>query len=235
MADDGSDRRSKRARRASEVATKAGSSSEHATASPSARPTPTELQEALDVIRSMQAPCHDHPILARRAPAKLNVVACAVAMYRGETFESDAQALQLFGVKPRTDVRGTWVSKLALLAPNGLGNFSETAVPVYLLDRDEEQQQDSEQQLLQPSESSSEHDSDESEDDDRQAARRQERREQRFFRREYDRERVEHERQQREAPARRAREAAEWDAAHGAERDEIWTKSGRSTRCVLGA
>ena len=89
------------------------------TASPSARPTPTELQEALDVIRSMQAPCHDPPILARRAPAKPNVVACAVAMYRGETFESDAQALQLFGVKPRTDVRGTWVSKLALLAPNG--------------------------------------------------------------------------------------------------------------------
>ena len=55
------------------------------------------------------------PILAKRAPAKPNVVACAIAMSRGERFESDAQALDIFGVAPRTDVRELWEAKLAEL------------------------------------------------------------------------------------------------------------------------
>ena len=177
------------------------------------------------------------PIVPRRGqPPKANVVACAIAMYRGERFESDSTALELFGVAPRTDVRAVWVDgKLAEFAPAGLGIPGEPALPVYLLDRCEaataqqQQQQQQEQEQQQQSEpekssSGSEHSSDEEDDDLRRDERRQERREQRFLQRERDGERAEHEREEREAPARRAREAAEWDAAHGTERDEAWTQ-----------
>ena len=54
MADQGVQRRSKRIRRASEVATDAGSSGEQASASTAQRPTPAELQEALEVIQMMK-------------------------------------------------------------------------------------------------------------------------------------------------------------------------------------
>ena len=235
MADQGSDRRSKRVRRAAEVAPDAGSSIEHAGASTSHRPTAAELQEALDVIRMMKE--RVPPIVPRRGqPPKANVVACAIAMYRGERFESDSTALELFGVAPRTDVRAVWVDgKLAEFAPAGLGIPGEPALPVYLLDRCEaataqqqqqQQQEQEQQQQSEPEESSSgsEHSSDEEDDDLRRDERRQERREQRFLQRERDGERAEHEREEREAPARRAREAAEWDAAHGTERDEAWTQ-----------
>lgn len=48
----------------------------------------------------------DPPIVPRRGqPPKPNVVACAIALYRGEVFESDAEALRLFGVPRTTDVR----------------------------------------------------------------------------------------------------------------------------------
>ena len=173
------------------------------------------------------------PIVPRRGqPPKANVVACAIAMYRGERFESDSTALELFGVAPRTDVRAVWVDgKLAEFAPGGLGIPGEPALPVYLLDRGEavtaqqqQQQQQQQQSELEESSSSSEHSSDEEDNDLRRDERRQERREQRFLQRERDHERAEHEREQREAPARRAREAAEWDAAHGTERDEAWTQ-----------
>jgi len=53
---------------------------------------------------------------------------------------------------------------------------------------------------------------------------RQERREERWAQRELARKRAELERQLREAPARRAREAAEWDTEHGAEREAAWTQ-----------
>ena len=111
MADQGDGRRSKRARRAVEVAPDARSSSERASGSTACRPTPAEEQEALDVIRVMKT--RVPPILAKRAPAKPNVVACAIAMSRGERFESDAQALDIFGVAPRTDVRELWESSAA--------------------------------------------------------------------------------------------------------------------------
>ena len=86
----------------------------------------------------------DPPIVPRRGqPPKPNVVACAIALYRGEVFESDAEALRLFGVPRTTDVRGVWVDgKLSDFAPAGLGTPGEPALPVYLLDRDEQKQPD---------------------------------------------------------------------------------------------
>ena len=86
MADQGVQRRSRRVRRAVETATDAGSSGEQAGASTAQRPTPAELQEALEVIHMMKAPWRerDPPILAKQAPAKPNVVACAIAMCRRE-------------------------------------------------------------------------------------------------------------------------------------------------------
>ena len=69
MADQGVQRRSRRARRAVETATDAGSSGEQAGASTAQRPTPAELQEALEVIDMLKAPWRDPPILAKRAPA----------------------------------------------------------------------------------------------------------------------------------------------------------------------
>ena len=80
------------------------------------------------MIHSMKHPWRDPPILARTAPAKPNVVACAIAMSRGERFESDAKALEIFGVAPKTNVRQDWLGKLAELAPAGLGNLEQPAV-----------------------------------------------------------------------------------------------------------
>ena len=54
------------------------------------------------------------------------MVACAIALYRGEVFESDADALRIFGAAETTMVRRDWVEdKLARFAP----------LPSYLLDR----------------------------------------------------------------------------------------------------
>ena len=79
------------------------SATEHVAATTSARPTAAELQEAQHVVRMMKE--MDPPLLARTAPANPNVVACAIALRRGERFETDSEALQLFGVAPRTNVR----------------------------------------------------------------------------------------------------------------------------------
>ena len=88
---EGSSRRSKRARRADEVAPDAGSSNDRNGVSTPGRPTPAELQEALDVIKQTKEA--DPPLLAKRAPAKPNVVACAIALWRGEQFADDRAAL----------------------------------------------------------------------------------------------------------------------------------------------
>ena len=95
-----------------------------------------------------------------------------------------------------------WVEgHLAELAPAGLGAPGEASMPAYLLDRGERavEQLDATSSGGESSGSSSD---DEDEDEERRAERRQER-----------------EREQNEAKAKRAREAAEWDAAHGAERE----------------
>jgi hypothetical protein len=212
-ADLGDKRHPKRVRRAAEVTIDAGSSSERVGASTSDRPTPAEQQEALDVIHMMKD--RDPPIVPRRGqPPKPNVVACAIALYRGEVFESDAEALRLFGVPRTTDVQGLWVrGKLADFAPAGLGLPGEPTRPVYLLERGEQQEQQQEQPQ-QPSaaasssaESSTESSGEESyseEDDLRREECRHERREERWAQREYARERAEHERQQRLVRATRS-------------------------------
>ena len=88
------------------------------------------------MIRMMKA--RNPPILATRASAQPKVVACAIAMSRGERFESEARALQIFGVAPDTKVRKLWVNgHLKDFAPAGLGVPGEPSLPFYLLERGE--------------------------------------------------------------------------------------------------
>ena len=130
-------RGSKRARVSAEVASHAGGSSACAGASTSDRPTPAELQEALNVIKQMKQ--MEPPLISRRGqPPKPNIVACALALQRGERFSDDREALRLFGAHPETKVREEWVNgKLAQFAPAGLSTAGEQALPAYLLNRGE--------------------------------------------------------------------------------------------------
>ena len=75
-----------------EVACDATSSNERTGSSTSGRPTPSEVQEALPVSVIKQMKEADPPLLAKRAPAKPNVVACAIALWRGEQFADDRAA-----------------------------------------------------------------------------------------------------------------------------------------------
>ena len=179
MADEGGGRRSKRARRAAQVTPDATSSTDHVASSTTHRPTPAELQEALEVISMLKGPWREPPILAKRAPAKPNVVACAIAISRGEHFESEAKALELFGVAPDTKVRAVWVEgHLAELAPAGLGTPGEPALPTYLLGRGEPTSPQPPASSSSSSDDSSEASSDE--DEDRKEERRMERRMERW-------------------------------------------------------
>ena len=177
------------------------------------------MQEALEVIRMLKEPWREQPILGKRAPAKPNVVACAIAMSRGENFESDAKALQIFGVAPRTEVRAVWVEgHLADLAPAGLGAPGEAGLPAYLLDRRESAREQSDASSS-GSDASGNSSSDENDEDEEQRSeRRQERREDRWSC-SGTAQNARWQREQNEAKANRAREAAEWDAAQGAERE----------------
>jgi hypothetical protein len=56
-------------------------------------------------------------VRGRGQPPKPRIIACALALQRGEQFKDDAEALRRFGVAPRTDVRKAWVEdKLPQLA-----------------------------------------------------------------------------------------------------------------------
>lgn len=125
-----------RARTAPRMNDDASSSSQLPGGSPGGRPTAAERAEALSVIRQMKE--SEPPILScRGAPPKPNVVACAIALYRGEVFESDADALRIFGAAETTMVRRDWVEdKLARFAPAGFITPGEP-LPSYLLDRPE--------------------------------------------------------------------------------------------------
>ena len=97
------------------------------------RPTAAELHEALEVITRMKS----EGILARTASAKPNVVACAIALRRGERFSDDREALRRFGAHPETKVRELCVEgKLAAFAPAGMATAGP-ALPTYLLERGE--------------------------------------------------------------------------------------------------
>ena len=127
-----------RARTAPRMNDDASSSSQLPGGSPGGRPTAAERAEALSVIRQMKEA--EPPILSRRgAPPKPNVVACAIALYRGEVFESDADALRIFGAAETTMVRRDWVEdKLARFAPAGASILQASRLeplPSYLLDR----------------------------------------------------------------------------------------------------
>ena len=126
-ADTGDPRHRKRVRRAAKATTNTESASEQSIASTARRPTAAERQEALDVIQMMRE--RDPPIVPRRGqPPKPNVVACAIALHRGEVFESDSQALGLFfWCATHHRVRATWVNgSLAEFAPAGLANLASS-------------------------------------------------------------------------------------------------------------
>ena len=107
-AEEGAAHRSKRVRRPARDVTDSACSSELTSASTSGRPTPAEWQEALDVIQQMKDAVP--PIQPRRGqPPKPNVVACAIALSRGEQFKDDREALRLFGAHPETKVREEWI------------------------------------------------------------------------------------------------------------------------------
>ena len=171
------------------------------------RPTAAERREALNVIQQMKAA--DPPLLSKRAPARPEVVACAIALWRGERFANDRAALRLFGAHPETKIREAWVGKLDAFAPAGFGTPGP-ALPTYLLDRDELLRSRADAQS-----SSSEESSSGSEDYAEDEERRLERRVNRWSC-DAAAQDARWQREQDEAKARRAREAAEWDAAHGA-------------------
>ncbi len=99
-------RGSKRARVSAEVAFDAAGPIARAGASTSDRPTPAELQEALDVIQQMKK--LEPPLISRRGqPPKPNIVACALALQRGERFSDDREALR----RPRPGFFGASIGK----------------------------------------------------------------------------------------------------------------------------
>ena len=107
MADAGSaSRRTKRARLPSEITSDADGACDarcaaFAGTATGGRPTPAEKQEAVDVVKQMKAA----ELLAKNARPSPNVVACAIALWRGEPFADDRSALRLFGAHPETKVR----------------------------------------------------------------------------------------------------------------------------------
>ena len=139
MADAGSaSRRTKRARRPSEITSDADGACDarcaaFAGTATGGRPTPAEKQEAVDVVKQMKAA----ELLAKNARPSPNVVACAIALWRGEPFADDRSALRLFGAHPETKVRKmAWFGKLNEFAPAGFGTPGP-ALPAYLLERGE--------------------------------------------------------------------------------------------------
>ena len=121
LPDDGAAGRRERARRGPQTPADVAGSSDQPGGSTGCRPTAAELAEALAVIRQMKA-ATPPILLGRGQPPKPNVVACAIAMQRGELFESEAAALQRFGVlqlAPKTPVRQEWVDDVCR-APGGL-------------------------------------------------------------------------------------------------------------------
>ena len=161
-ADESDERRPKRVRRAVQVASEAGTSRETDRASTTSRPTPAELQEAKHVIQQMKQ--MKPPLLAKRAPAQPNVVACALALQRGEHFADDRAALRLFGAHPETKVQELWVNgKLAQFAPAGVGMGTPgLALPAYLLERGESAERDERAAALDSGDSSDDSSGDES-------------------------------------------------------------------------
>merc|ERR1711865_691359 len=84
----------------------------------SSRPTAVERAAADKRIEEMKNAPVQPPILSDRGrPPSTNIVACAMALQRGEPFDSDAEAFRQFGVPEKYDMRGVWVNgKLARLA-----------------------------------------------------------------------------------------------------------------------
>ena len=67
------------------------------------RPTPGELERATKMMKAAGI------IKNRAREPKLNVVACAIALYLNEPFTDDTAAKLLFNVGAQTNVRGEWI------------------------------------------------------------------------------------------------------------------------------
>ena len=74
----------------------------------SPRPTDAERKEAIDLIAAMRAV---GDIVARTSHINPERVACALAMHRGEVFESEREMLRLFALRGggAAELRETWV------------------------------------------------------------------------------------------------------------------------------
>ena len=106
----------KRARRGRQGHVDAASSREPAR-KPTSRPTAAEEREALEIISAMRDADVDPPLVKRtgRQPEP-RIVACALALERGEKFVDDAAACRAFDIHCNYDVQGVWLhGKLAQL------------------------------------------------------------------------------------------------------------------------
>ena len=100
--------RAKRACRATRVGPDTGGPSEAERGTTAPRPSPAEEAEAKSIIHQMERT--DPPLVTLQAGIpKPCLVACAIAMYRGEKFKSDREAQEQFGVPKTTKVRRDWV------------------------------------------------------------------------------------------------------------------------------
>ena len=81
------------------------------------RPTDAERAAAERRIEDMRAAAVKLPIISRTGrPPEPHIVACAMALERGEKFKNDAEACRLFGIHENYDVRGLWFGKFWRLA-----------------------------------------------------------------------------------------------------------------------
>ena len=113
----------KRARRLSSATTGAVDMAEQPPGL-SSRPTDAERAEAEKIISAMRDIKVSPPILEKKARTEPKVVACALALYFGQTFASEKAAKDAFGIGKSTDVRACWVEtklrRLKCYAPAAL-------------------------------------------------------------------------------------------------------------------
>ena len=75
-----------------------------------ARPTEDEAHAAERILTLCKEVVLEPPLVAPRTRPETKVIACALALYFGETFASEAKAKEAFGVGLSTDVRKLWVA-----------------------------------------------------------------------------------------------------------------------------
>ena len=67
--------------------------------------------QRVQVLRATPREEHRRPQRSGELALSASVVACAIALWRGEPFADDRAALRIFGAHPETKIREAWVSK----------------------------------------------------------------------------------------------------------------------------